>query len=253
MYESPRKMFRDMHKNPDRYIDLEEKAIIKEELEKDENIEKKDFSEKKQKSELSTSSAKIFKNSVDNIFLASLLEGENDEKEIEIIKQRQEVTLNYLNRILEDVKNYLSQISAGQLQKMSGYEDVKKYQAAVKSSDEARRIYHNRLISDIKIASRLININFNQDFPEQLRLQEESKMPDRKGLSVEDLKLKMSKRKYFKFDFPAGAFIDFGKMPKDPQGEREYIAHWAFMLYSDLSVLQTETEKAIFEIKKDKI
>lgn len=253
LYESPRKIFRDMNKNPDEYIDFEEKALIKEELEKDEALKstgKTNPLESEKDKELITSPGKIFKNSVDNIFAAGLLDGEDDMEELAIIKQRQEVTLNYLSKVLDDAQKYLSQIGAGQLQKMSSYDDIQKYQADRKASDEARRNYHNRLISDIKIASRLININFNADFPSDLRIQEESKMPDRKKLSLDDLKNKMAKRKYFKFDFPAGAFIDLGKAPKDPQGEREYIAHWAFMLYSDLSLLQKDLGDISDEIKK---
>lgn len=255
LYESPGKIFRDMNKNPDKYLDFEEKALIKEELEKDRAFESKDelfVQENKKDVEPVTPSGKIFKNSVDNVFAAGLLDGKNDKEELEIIKQRQEVTLSYLNRILEDVENYLSQIGAGQLQKMSNYDDIKKYQADVKMSDETRRIYHNRLISDIKIASRLININFNADFPNELRIKEESKMPDRKNLNLDDLKNKMTERKYFKFNFPNGSFIDSSKIPKDPQGEREYITHWAFMLYSDLSLLQKEVGDIVKDMKKKK-
>ncbi len=256
LYESPRKIFRDMNKNPDEYIDFEEKALIREELEKDEALKSKETHaslDDKKDSEPTTLSGRIFKNSVDNVFSAGLLDGENDEQELMIIKQRQEVTINYLGKVLEDVQNYLSQIGAGQLQKMSSYDDIKKYQADVKSSDEARRAYHNRLISDIKIVSRLININFNADFPNDLRIEAESKMPDRKNFSLGDLANKMAKRKYFKFDFPAGAFIDLSKAPKDPQGEREYIAHWAFMLYSDLSLLQNDLRDVINEMRRKEV
>jgi hypothetical protein len=35
-------------------------------------------------------------------------------------------------------------------------------------------------------------------------------------------------------------------MPKDPQGEREYIASWAFNIYNDLTSL---SEKIIKEAK----
>lgn len=255
LYESPRKIFRDMSKNPDEYLDPEEKALIKEELEKDEALKSKnklDGQEEKKEDKLITPQGENFKKTVNNIFSAGLLEGKDDKDELKIIEQRRDVTLNYLDRVLEDVKNYLSQIGAGQLQKMSNYDDIKKYQADVKLSDETRKAYHDRLIGDIKIASRLININFNADFPNELRIKEESKMPDRKNLSSDDLKNKMAERKYFKFNFPAGSFIDLSRMPKDPQGEREYIAHWAFMLYSDLSLLRKEVSHIVDEIEKEK-
>lgn len=256
-YESPRKIFRDMNKNPDYYIDPQEKSFISEEKgmsvfdEKSNRESKFGNKEGKEGIEPVTLLGKKFKNTVDNVFEAGLLDGVNDKEELVIVKHRQEVVLNYLNQILEDIKNYLSQIGSGQLQKMSSYDDIKKYQDDIRLSDEIRRAYHNRLIGDIKIASRLININFNADFSNDLRIQEESKMSDRKELSIEDLKDKMAKRKYFKFDFPSGSFIDLTKVPKDPQGEREYIANWAFMIYSDLSLLQKEVVGIVNEIKKE--
>ena len=68
-------------------------------------------------------------------------------------------------------------------------------------------------------------------------------MADRKGMTEEQLKNKMGERDYVKFPYPAGIFIDFSSAPKDPQGEREYIAHWASKLYTDLSAIDTEIEK----------
>lgn len=254
-YESQRKIFRDMSRNPDEYFDPAEKALIKEELEKDAALKAKNkvaAEEEKKDAKLITPQGENFKKVVDNIFTAGLLEGKDDKDELKIIEQRRDVTLNYLDRILEDVKNYLSQIGAGQLQKMSDYDDIQKYQSDTRISDETRKAYHDRLIGDIKIASRLINVNFNAEFPDELRIREESKMPDRKDLSLDDLKIKMAERKYFKFNFPAGSFIDLSRMPKDPQGEREYIAHWAFMLYSDLSLLQKEVNNVVNEVEKGK-
>lgn len=255
-----------MDKNPDEYIDFEEKAFIKNELKKEgisefdeksnvrnkSNISDKSKIEKKAEDiEPITQVGRTFKNTIDNVFEAGLLDGENDDEEAAIIKQRQKFTLNYLNQILEDVKNYLSQIAAGKLLKASSYDDNKKYQSDVQSSDEIRRIYHNRLIGDIRIASRLINVNFNADFPNDLRIQEESRIADRKKMSIDELRDKMAKRKYFKFSFPSGSFIDFNKIPKDYQGEREYIANWAFKLYSDLSILQKEVGDVANKTEKE--
>lgn len=254
IYESPRKIFRDMNKNPDKYVnDFQEKAIIKEELKKDElnnaNIGKKKLTIEKKEFEPMTTCGKAFKNTVDNVFEAGLLEGVKNESELKIVAQRRKITLDYLTKVLEDVRNYLTQINAGQLQKISSYDDIGKYQLAMKSSDEARRAHHDRLISDVKIAIRLININFNADFSEKLRLEAEIKMPDRKGDSVESLQKKMLQRKYFKFNFPAGGFIDVSKIPKDSQGEREYIAHWALTLYSDLSGLYENINKNLDQLE----
>ncbi len=127
-----------------------------------------------------------------------------------------------------------------QIQKAADYEDPEKYQQVVGESDQLRRSYHNKLIQDIKIASRLININFNADFPENLRLAEESKMTDRLGMKPEELKKLMAQREYSKFPFPAGIFLDMSHPPKDEQVEREYIGYWALKIYSDLSILENE-------------
>lgn len=258
-YESPRKIFRDMYKNPDRYLSgPEEKGLIKDELEHDNKIQKKTKKQKEDvaqdvnsehKAEVFTTHGKAFKQVVDNIFEADLIEGVDNPEELKIIKQRQEVVLSYLSKILEDVKNYLTQVSILESEKKSSFDDIKKYQAIVGRSDAMRKSYHDKLISDIKIAMRLININFNADFSEDLRLKEESKMPDRKEVSTDNLRDIMSQRKYFKFPFPVGTFIDFSKFPKDPQGEREYIARWALQLYTDLSVLNDEMRKALSELK----
>lgn len=151
--------------------------------------------------------------------------------------------LKYLKSIIDDARNYLSQVNYLQLQQAASYDTVAQYQAAIGASDGLRRTYHNKLISDLKIAMRLININFNVDFPEEFRLEGEIKMTDRKGLTEEQLKDKMNERNYVKFPYPAGVFIDFSSAPKDPQGEREYIANWALKLYTDLSAIETEIGK----------
>jgi len=263
-YESPRKIFRDMYKNPDYYPnDFEEQKIIKEELSKDgsrrnnRNKEivdgKKDELESEKKVEMETTNGRAFQLAVDNILEANLLDGVDNPEELKVIKQRQEVALDYMSKILEDIKKYLNQVSVLQMQKISSYDDINKYQAAVGSSDAMRRSYHNKLISDVKIAMRLININFNIDFPEDLRLKQELQMPDRKGISPENLKNLMTQRKYFKFQFPVGVFIDFNKAPKDPQGEREFIAHWALQLYTDLTALDEKMRETFSNSKKDQL
>jgi hypothetical protein len=268
-YNSPRKIFRDMYKNPDSYPnDFEEKATIKSELERDRKISKAantikqdvvldlnaatkvgDEKEVGEKNEVFTSHGKSFKQVVDSIFEAGLIDGVDNPEELKIIRQRQEIVLNYLSKILEDIKNYLNQVSVLESQKKDNYEDLAKYQSIIGRSDATRRSYHNKLIGDVKIAMRLININFNADFPDDLRFREELKMPDRKGLAIDNLKKLMSQRKYFKFPFPVGVFMDFRKSPKDPQGEREYIAHWALQLYVDLSALDSEMRKILHELK----
>ncbi len=248
-YESPFKDFRDMNKSPDMYPHnyanrTELKAMLNEAdmHTKSQNTEKEIKAEKKDN--ILTPVGQAFKITVDLVNSAKLLpEFENNEAEAKIIEQRREVILGYLARILEDSKNYLSQINVLQVQTMAEYDDIEKYQAVVGGSDALRKTYHNRLIGDVKIASRLININFNADYPEDLRLQEEEKMPDRKGMSRNKISELMKQREYFKFPAAGGSFIDFSKAPKDPSLERKYIASWSFKLYADLSALTEEIKK----------
>jgi len=253
-YNSPRSLFRDMHKNPDKYpYDYEEKQVIKEELVKDAkenndeitqtNKEKENKTEQKEK--IITSEGRAFKSTVDNISSASLLVGVNNPSEENILEQRKKLTMTYLSKVLEDVQNYLTQVNVLQMHKLDSYDDISKYQSIVQSSDTLRRSYHNKLISDLKIAVRLINVNFNADYTETLRLQEEHKVVDRRHLSIEELKKLMQQRKYFNFALPGGAFINMQQCPKDPQGEREYIAYWALKLYHDLTALNEEMRQIL--------
>lgn len=240
-YESPVKKFRDMHKNPDLYPDdFEEKRDLK-------NLKTNDISSPQinlERPEIITSAGTIFKDSLTLVRNAKLLpEFQNNEAEAKIIESRRELIIGYLEKVLEDVGNYIAQVNNLQLQKITSYDDVDKYQEAVGSSDVLRRSYHNKLISDLKITMRLININFSADYPEAMRLKEEGMMQDRKGLSSEQLKAIMDQREYYHFPFRVGGFIDFSKAPKDPIGEREYIASWALKIYIDLSILNEKIKK----------
>lgn len=244
-YESPLKYFRDQNKEPDKYKESHpnwhDPEIIN-----DANSNLTEFEAKKpeNKSEILGETSKKYKETIDLVKSAGLKEEFKDDLiEQGIINNRREMITKYLGAILNDARNYLSQVNYLQIQKMESYNDVAQYQSAISHSDGLRRTYHNKLISDLKIAMRLININFNADFPEEARLEEESKMTDRKDLTPEELKEKMAKREYKHFPYPVGVFIDFSKIPKDPQGEREYIAYWALKLYSDLSTLEAEVSK----------
>lgn len=251
-YESPLHFFRDMNKNPDMYpTDYEEKAKIAEML-REEEAEKakqqeviKEQPEHEKDLELRTPAGIAFLESVNLILDAPGPDATIDPQEAEIFMKRKEMVLGYLARSLEDAKNYLTQVNALQIIKMSSYEDTAKYQEAVSSGDSLRRSLHNKLISDIKIAMKLVNLNFSADFPMEMRLQSESLMPERKGMSRDDLRKKVSQQKYYQFPFPAGGFIDFSRAPKDPQGEREYIASWALKMYGDLAILSTNLKEAL--------
>jgi hypothetical protein len=242
-YESPLKYFRDQYKEPDKYKESHPNWRDPDlDIENDnETVEVSDV--KKEKETLGTAGQK-FKETIDLVKTAGIKdEFKTDEAEQKIIENRREMILKYLKLVVDDARNYLSQVNYLQLQQAASYDTVAQYQAAIGLSDGLRRTYHNKLISDLKIAMRLININFNIDFPEEFRLEGEIKMADRKGMTEEQLKNKLSERNYIKFPYPAGVFIDFSNAPKDSQGEREYIAHWASKLYTDLSAIDTEIGK----------
>jgi len=243
--KSPLHRFRDMHKNPDMYpVDYAEKAEIERMIKEDELKVKENLAQNPNKevvahkAEILTTAGADIENTVVLIRQAGMLsEYENNKEEAELVKQRREQAINLLDKVLDDAKSYLTQVSILQLQKSTDYEDPEKYQEAVGSSDTMRRTLHNKLITDVKMAMRLININFNADFPEDMRLREEAKMPERQGVDAKKLQELMRQRQYFNFPYPAGVFIDFQKAPRDPIGEREFIAKWAMKIYADLTVL----------------
>lgn len=242
-YESPLKRFRDMNKNPDMYPeDSLEKIEIKKMIEDDkQNNVNGSIGIEQEKKEVISSIGKNFKQTVSLLQSAGLLpDFEQDKNEAIIIEQRKETILKLLSTVLKDVENYLAQVNYLQLQRVTSYDSLDKYQEAIGHSDACRRQFHNKLIQDIKIAARLININFNSKYPDELRLEGESKMLDRKGLSSLELEKLMKERCYYEFPCEMGGFIDFTKIPRDPEGERGYIAKWAFGLYSDLTVLQED-------------
>lgn len=245
-YESPLKYFRDQNKEPDKYKEgrpnWNDPELGLEDTFETENAVKETVGESK--IERLGSSAEKYRQTIELIKSAGLKpEFIKETDEQKIIENRREMILKYLGTILNDIRNYLSQVNYLQLQRLETYDSPEQYQSAIGTSDGLRSVYHNKLIADLKIAMRLVNINFNTDFPEDFRIEEEAKMTDRKNLTPEKLREQMNKREYYKFPYPVGVFIDFSKAPKDPQGEREYIAHWALTLYADLTALETEVKK----------
>lgn len=235
-YESLLKIFRDEYKNPDLYENGQAKVRpIKRPLDGGSSEKNKPIQETLEVF------GSAYKQAVDLIKSGEIILNLKDSpEEVIIVEKRREAVLAYMKTILEDIKNYLTQVNTLQLQRLADYDDHRKYQDAVKSADELRRSYHNIMIQDIKMAIRLININFNADYPKEVRLAEEARMLDRKGVPSEKLEELMNKRNYLKFPYSSGVFIDFSRMPKDQQGEREYIADWALKMYTDLSVLKSD-------------
>lgn len=239
--ESPLKYFRDQQKNPDKYEygrPASNGGAVFAGEDKIESLESKSPDKVFGPAGLS------FQQTIELIKTTGLKEEFKDNlTEAAIIENRRQAILGFLAKILEDTSNYIAQINYLQIQKAASYDDVNQYQSTIKHADDLRSKFHNKLITDLKITMRLININFNADFPEVDRIEEESKMPDRKDLTKAELQNILSQREYHSFPHPVGIFMDFSKSPKDPQGEREYIAHWAFQLYTDLSVLSSDINK----------
>lgn len=248
-YDSHLKMFRDQYKNPDLYGGgFSEEKEINEMLAKDkmkeckkneqrEDIPKHEHCESKL--EIISSTGKVFKEVVDLVRNVSLKpEFAADEMETKVLEERKMATLGVLSNILDDVSNYLGSISY--MMKMRKIEDVDadKFLEKQIEAETSRKRYHNKLISDIKIAARLINVSFNRDYPEDLRLQEEAKFPVRKGMDMVQLKEALAKHEYYKFPHAAGGFINFQEVPRDPYAERKYIASWGMKIYSDLTAIK---------------
>jgi hypothetical protein len=165
--------------------------------------------------------------------------------EAEILKKRKKITLDFLRKVLFDVSKYMVAIQAlYRAQDNKEHFEGQEFRDEKKIRDGERKIAHDRLINDLKITMRLINVNFNKDFSEASRLQEEKKMTDRKGYSDGELKKALAMRSYAAFDKP-GFIIDY--LPKDSLSEREYIKKWSFEIYSELSKLNEDLEKTLNE------
>lgn len=226
------KYFRDLNKNPDMYgqhvSDEDEKDIKKYNKE---NIDKK--------IERMGPTADKYYQSMELVRSAGLKpEFFSNKKEQKIIEVRKDFIIKYFSKVLEDVKRYMSSISAIKMQELKDYgSDLDRFQEIMSTSDQERRNYHNALINDIKILIRSININFNKDFPKEARLNFESKMPDRVGLKSKELEEVISQREYVEFPYKQGVFMNLNSAGMDPELERNIIANWALDMYGDLTTL----------------
>lgn len=226
------KYFRDLNKNPDMYgqhVSDEDKKDIKKYNK--ENIDKK--------IERMGPTADKYYQSMELVRSAGLKpEFFSNKKEQKIIEVRKDFIIKYFSKVLEDIKRYMSSISAIKMQELKDYgSDLDRFQEIMSTSDQERRNYHNALINDIKILIRSININFNKDFPKEARLNFESKMPDRVGLKSKELEEVISQREYVEFPYKQGVFINLNSAGMDPELERNIIANWALDMYGDLTTL----------------
>jgi hypothetical protein len=241
--------FRDQQKNPDMYPpDPLEQREIKAELLKDEQRQKEKEGEGKSESSkkdlgqaperMHTSLAENYRFVIETVKNLSLKpEFKDDARETAILESRKKIILRTLYNITQDIEDYISQINYTGNENQASYDDVKQYQANISFSDSTRKRLHDKLISDLKMAMKWINIVMNQDFPDNLRVPEEMKLADRKGQSESEVTAALQKRNYLKFPMGLGVVINKENMPRDPQGEREYIMHWAFSFYNDLTKL----------------
>ena len=67
-------------------------------------------------------------------------------------------------------------------------------------------------------------------FPDEERIKIEKGYQDRMGKSEEEIR-EINKDKHFINFFNSGSGYGFSNMPKDPIGERNYIAEWAFWYF----------------------
>lgn len=241
-YISDIQFFRDVNKDPE--LDPEKNRL---EIDEEKKRDKKNKSEKR---------AENFTNPVvanyehtiklvENFCLRPGFSGQSQEDKI--IESRKEAVLKLLRKILDDIDKYTSQINNLRRSRHSEYYDVKNYQDAVGRSDELRRSLHNKLISDLKLTLRLINVSFNADFPAEKRLLEEKKFTDRKGLSDKEIIEALAERSFVSFPQGQGAFIDWKNCPKNETGEREFIMQWAVSFYDDLTKLEKDLDEELKE------
>lgn len=241
-YISDAQFFRDANKKPDEYS-LHANGELKAEIETAKKISQE--KEDQGKIEKLGPFAANYKQVVDAVADFKLKpEFSQDDIENKILLERRKVILGFLRQVLDDVQRYTSSVNSFNLVYNTRNEakDGDEYSRNMKEVDNNRRVVHNRLISDLKILIRLINVNFNADFNSNFRFEAERKMPDRKSFSDEELRLSLQKREYIKFD--KKNFL-FEQLPEDPDGERNYIKDWSFSLYGDLTKLNDDLSEKL--------
>ncbi|MEI7620880.1 MAG: hypothetical protein WCJ57_04930, partial [Candidatus Falkowbacteria bacterium] len=203
-YISELDLFRDMNKNPDKYgigLDKEDKQELEaEEQSRLEAIARGEIMEKIEKLGPTAANYRQVIDAVADFKLKS--EYSENDPENKILSERKKVILGFLGQIIKDVERYIAIVNTFNIIYNSRNEakNRESYLNDMHDADNDRRVVHNRLISDLKILIRAININLNIDFDSDSRFEAERKMPDRKDLSDTELKEALDKREYIKFD-----------------------------------------------------
>ncbi|MFA5023915.1 MAG: hypothetical protein WC523_03095 [Patescibacteria group bacterium] len=239
-YISDLQFFHDLDKNPENEPESFHGEIDKE---KKEDEGEKKWNQEKKPENFSNDMVDRYEEAINLVKNFSLKnQFKEDLNEAAIIDSRKETILILLRRILDDIERYTNQIGSLRLARLTNYDTSQEYQDAIGRSDVARRSIHNKLISDLKLAMKLINVSFNKDFPAEQRIIEEKKYADRKSLSDKQIGEALSKREFVKFPNGPGVFINWENCPKEPEQERKFIMDWAIAFYNDLSKLREEID-----------
>ncbi|PIT94361.1 hypothetical protein COT98_04090 [Candidatus Falkowbacteria bacterium CG10_big_fil_rev_8_21_14_0_10_39_9] len=239
-------LFRDMNKNPDVYnlpLDKATKESIQGEKPADlKSIERRESKKKIEKLGPLAANYREVIEALTDIRLKP--EFSSHDPENKVLAERRKIVLGFLRQILDDVQRYVTVVNSFNIiyNSQNDTKDSEEYASNLKNVDSERRIIHNRLISDLKIFVRLVNINFNADFDFNSRFGAERQMPDRKNLSDSELREALNKRDYIKFD--QKNFL-LGDLPTNSSLEREAIKEWAFGLYGDLANLDDDLKEAL--------
>jgi uncharacterized phage-like protein YoqJ len=81
----------------------------------------------------------------------------------DLLEKKKTIAKELINKIWDDIANYASSIFKGyEIKGLKEEKDQKEYLEMLKNADSFRKIKHNVLISDLKIAIRFIAFNFGK-------------------------------------------------------------------------------------------
>ena len=142
------------------------------------------------------------------------------------LKQATELLRQDLRTVLLKISEYI--MAAHRLEEVATSGDKEE----IMSRDQARRLAHNALITDLNIANRTLFFAFGKIRKSSLsptQLAMFNKQKERGGVPTEIPQLNL----------PQNGFCPDSINPADPQ-DREKITFWSAQIYADLRVLETE-------------